>query len=94
MSGHMNAEHSDRPHWLDKPRNVKMLLRLLIGFGALLFIADAFYHKHAHFPVEEFFGFYAIFGFVAFVVIVLVGKKLRKILMRPEDYYYNGFTDD
>jgi len=83
----MSDHHDDKSHWLDQPGNVKKILGLLVGFGALLFIADAFYHKHPHFAAEEFFGFYAIVGFVAFVLIVLAGKQLRKILMRPEDYY-------
>ena len=63
------------------------LLGLLIVFGVLLVIADAFYNKHVHFAMESLFGAYAIFGFVAFIVIVIAGKYLRKILMRPEDYY-------
>lgn len=83
----MSAPNDGRKYWLDEPRNVRLLLRLLVGFGALLVLADFVYHKHVHFPVEKFFGFYAIFGFAAFVGIVLAGKQLRKILMRPEDYY-------
>jgi predicted MFS family arabinose efflux permease len=94
MSDHPQDQHDKSTHWLDKPGNVKTLLRVLVGFGALLFIADAFYHKHAHFPVEEFFGFYALFGFAAFAGIVLAGKYLRKILMRPEDYYDRDYDND
>jgi len=72
----------------DKPQNVK---RLLITFftvtGALLAI-DLFYHKHAIFPWEEYFGFYAVFGFVACVILVIVAKYiLRPLVMRKEDYY-------
>ena len=33
------------------------------------------------------FGFYAVFDFVTFFLAVLAGKELRKVLMRPEDYY-------
>ena len=49
-------------------------------------------HKHLSFehgelPVEGWFGFYALYGFVACVLLVLVAKQLRKILMRDEDYY-------
>ena len=32
-------------------------------------------------------GFYAIFGFGACVLLVLAAKALRRLLMRPEDYY-------
>ncbi|WP_306250760.1 hypothetical protein [Parvularcula sp. IMCC14364] len=36
---------------------------------------------------DNFPAFYALVGFVSFSFIVLVGQHLRKILMRPEDYY-------
>lgn len=83
----MSKQPGDHTHWLDKPENVRLLLRLLLAIGALLVVADALYHKHVHFVAEKFFGFYALFGFVAFVGIVIAGKYLRKVLMRPEDYY-------
>jgi len=38
-------------------------------------------------PFEALWGFYAIYGFVACVVLVLLAKEMRKILMRDEDYY-------
>ena len=49
--------------------------------------ADFFYHKHGHYGFEEIFGFHAAFGFATFFGLVLVGKHLRKLLMRDEDYY-------
>jgi hypothetical protein len=33
------------------------------------------------------FGFYAIYGFVACVLLVVIAKELRKLLMRDENYY-------
>jgi hypothetical protein len=44
--------------------------------------------------IEESFLFPAIFGFFAFVFIVQVGKWLRRMIMRPEDYYEEGASDD
>lgn len=80
------SDHDDR-RWLDEPRNVTRLVwGLVVVCGALL-LADLFYHKHVHFPWEEWFGIYAVFGFAAFFFIVLAGKHLRKLLMRDEDYY-------
>jgi hypothetical protein len=32
-------------------------------------------------------GFYAFYGFVACVLLVLIAKQMRKVLMRKEDYY-------
>jgi len=35
----------------------------------------------------DFTASYAIYGFIACVVLVLLGRLLRRIVMRPEDYY-------
>ena len=76
-----------RRYWLDDPRNVTRLCWWLGVICALLFLADAFYDKHPHFEAEGWFGFYAIFGFVACIGLVLAAKGLRRILKRPETYY-------
>jgi hypothetical protein len=38
-------------------------------------------------------GFYAIYGFVACVILVLVAKEMRKLVMRDEDYYDDDLGD-
>ena len=50
-------------------------------------LADLFYHKHGHFGFQEWFAFDAVFGFAAYVGLVNSAKLLRKLVMRPEDYY-------
>ena len=77
----------DRKYWLDEPGNVKKIIWALFAVCTALFLADAFYHKHSHFEAENFFGFYAIFGFVVCVALVLAAKGMRVFLMRSEDYY-------
>ena len=77
----------DRKYWLDEPGNVKKIIWALFAVCAALFLADAFYHKHSYFEAENFFGFYAIFGFVVCVALVLAAKGMRLFLMRSEDYY-------
>lgn len=72
----------------DHPRNVQRVLYIFFTCVVLLLVIDVFYHKHAIFPWEGYFGFYAVFGFVACVVLVLVAKYiLRPLAMRKEDYY-------
>jgi hypothetical protein len=84
----MNEPAKDgRKYWLDDPRNVTRIYWSVFVVCGLLFVADAFYHKHPHFEAESWFGFYGIFGFVACVGLVLAAKVLRLILKRPEDYY-------
>tara|TARA_B000000441_G_scaffold22054_1_gene13347 strand:+ start:2772 stop:3005 length:234 start_codon:yes stop_codon:yes gene_type:complete len=54
---------------------------------ALLILLDFTFHRHEYFSFAEIYGFPAFFGFVSFVFIVMLGKWLRKFLMRKEDYY-------
>ena len=78
---------TERAYWLDNPRNVD---RLVLGFYivcGMLLVIDVFVPKHGPFAIEHIFGFYGIFGFVACVALVLIAKQLRRVLMRPEDYY-------
>lgn len=78
---------NDDPRWLDDPRNVDRLVYGLYTLCALAFLADVFYRKHPHFFFEYWFGFYAAFGFVVSVTLVLTAKQLRRVLKRDEDYY-------
>jgi len=55
---------------------------------ALLLVLEIFVHKHTYFAWEEWFGFYAVYGFVSCVLLVLVAKYiLRPLVKREEDYY-------
>jgi hypothetical protein len=65
----------------------KYFTQFIIAVAGLLLIIDFTIHRHAYFHLEEIIGFPAMFGFICFVFIVIVGKHLRKILMRKEDYY-------
>jgi hypothetical protein len=85
MAGH--NQDGGKSYWLDKPGNVTRLVWSLYGICGLLLAIDVIAPKHGPFPIEHMFGFYGLFGFVACVVLVLVAKLLRRILMRPEDYY-------
>jgi uncharacterized membrane protein len=71
----------------DNPQNVN---RLLIGFFValvLVLLAEFFVDMHGEFYVEHYFGFYAVFGFCAYVSLIFIAKFLRKLLMRKEGYY-------
>ena len=77
----------EKKHFLDKPENVKRLLWIFYAICAALFLIDAVFHRHVIHAWENLFGFYAVFGFVACVVLVLVAKEMRKVLMRKDNYY-------
>jgi hypothetical protein len=76
-----------RKYWLDRSGNVTKLYRGVWAIGIALIAADLFMHKHEEFGFAGWLGFYALFGFVACVTLVLTAKALRRILKRPEDYY-------
>ena len=76
-----------KSHWLDDKANVKKIIYALYVICAALLVADAFYHKHVVVHVEGWFGFYAVYGFIMCVGLVLGAKILRVILMRDEHYY-------
>jgi hypothetical protein len=78
----------DKKYLFDKPGNIKRLLESFYLSLLLLLIIDIFIHKHPHFPWEEWPEFYAAFGFVACVVLVISAKYiLRPLVKRKENYY-------
>lgn len=81
------SEKTDQDYWLDKPKNISIIVWVLVTICIFLFFSDAFYHKHAFFEIENLFGFYGLFGFTVYVGLVLTAKWLRNVLMRPEDFY-------
>ena len=68
--------------------------RFLLGIAIILAILELFLHRHGVAPIEDSFMFPAIFGFLAFMFIVQVGKWLRLMIMRPGDYYEGDASDD
>ena len=87
MSGANPRDANEKIYWLDTRANVDRLVRGFYTICALLLLIDLLVPKHGAFAIEHAFGFYAFFGFAACVTLVLVAKQLRRILMRPEDYY-------
>lgn len=84
------SEHeieNEKPRWLDKSENVRKLYLTVWAIGIVLLVLDLVIHRHPETQFDGWFGFYCIFGFVACVSLVITAKGLRRILMRPEDYY-------
>ena len=76
-----------KQYWLDDPRNIKRIVRVLAVVCGLLVLADLFYDKHAHFAWENWFGFFGLFGFFMSFALVLAAREMRKVLMKDEDFY-------
>jgi len=77
----------DGKYWLDDPANVTRLYRGVWIVGLLLVALDFVLHRHDDLAFAETWGFYAFYGFVACVSLVLTAKGLRRLVRRPEDYY-------
>ncbi len=77
----------EKTYWLDEPRNVRTIYLGLALFGLAWLLADFFLDKHEDVGFAGWFGFYALYGFIGCVVLVLTAKALRVVLMRREDYY-------
>ena len=79
---------NEKKYLFDYPRNVKILLRSFFSSLVVLLIIEFFIHKHPHFAWEGWLEFYAVYGFVACVALVLAAKYiLRPLMKRREDYY-------
>ena len=84
----------DRPGWLDDPRRVTWLWRLLLLFGLVVSLIEPLINMHPHFDVENEPFFYDWYPFLSYTFIVLFSKQLRKLLWRPPDYYERNREDD
>ncbi len=80
----------------DSPKKNEAVRRLVLGFVACcvsLLLLDLIVHRHLSFaegllPVEGWFGFYAVYGFVSPYALIVIGSiPLRKLIMRSEEYY-------
>lgn len=62
-------------------------MMVLIGIGLLLIVLEFLFNRYGKIELEGLFLFPVVFGFVATVVIVVVGIGIRALLSRGEDYY-------
>ena len=81
------SDKDQKTYLFDKPETVKRLLNGFYLCCILLVIADFIIHRHTSMDWEKIPAFYAIFGFIACVLLVVIAKKMRSIIMRKEDYY-------
>ena len=80
------TEHETK-HWLLRPRTIR---GLWIGFAAalaLLVLADVFIRPKAAFGVDGTFAFYAWYGLLTCLTMVLFAKGLGVVLKRPDTFY-------
>ncbi|MGB1800552.1 MAG: hypothetical protein ACPHLK_06955 [Gammaproteobacteria bacterium] len=73
--------------WFYKESSIKKLWIGTIVTLALTVIAEFFVKLHPHFEIESYFGFHAVYGFLACVAMVIFAKLLGFLIKRKDDYY-------
>jgi len=58
--------------------------------GLIITIGLGFVYHHKHPAPWDFFGSWALLGFLAYTFVVLSAEPLFKLLARSEDYYDDG----
>lgn len=81
------SKEQEKPDFFDKQENIDKIIKVFYVLCALLVVADFIVHRHIYHDWENIPAFYAIYGFVGCVVLVLIAKAMRKVLMKEEDYY-------
>ena len=61
--------------------------RVLLVSGAVLVVLEFIVHRQREIALEDLPLFPAVYAFFGCIFIVVGGIWLRKIAMRPEDYY-------
>ena len=77
----------EKRYWLDERRNAMKVYWALVAVCIALVAGDALFVKKVEFAFERMFGFFGWFGFIGSIFLVMAAKGLRKILIKPEDYY-------
>ena len=81
-------------HWLLRKDNIRKMWMLFIAILLVTLVADLFVHQHESFGIEDSFGFFAWYGFITCVGMVIFAKLLGTFLKRPEDYYETESNTD
>jgi hypothetical protein len=82
-----SPKQTSAPSFFDNPKNVRWILRIFYLLCIVLVALDFIVHRHIYLYFEEIPAFYAIYGFIACVVLVVLAKLMRLVLMRDEHYY-------
>ena len=76
-------------HWLARSETVRLLWVVGLVVLVLLVISDFFVDSHPSFQIDGSFAFYAWFGLVICIGMVLIAKALGFFLKRKDTYYDN-----
>ncbi len=76
-----------KQHWLVRPGTIRLLWVIFLCVLAVTILASLFTEVHAWFRIDGSFAFYAWYGFLTCIGMVLVAKLLGCLLHRKDSYY-------
>ena len=76
-----------KQHWLVRPGTIRLLWMIFLCVLAATILASLFTEVHAWFRIDGSFAFYAWYGFLTCIGMVLVAKLLGCLLHRKDSYY-------
>ena len=93
----MSSHNDSDAWWIAREENANKIWYALVSICIVLVVIDFIYHgfvheKHGYFVFETAVAFHAMYGFGAFIFVVMIGKELRRFIMRDEDYYDVPYT--
>ncbi|MEO1327636.1 MAG: hypothetical protein AAFV47_13325 [Pseudomonadota bacterium] len=87
-----DREHDD--HWLARATTIRLIRRLSLFLLVVVVAVQWVVPIKGYFAADQWFGFGAVFGFLACLVMVLFAKAVGFAIKRPEDYYSEDAADD
>jgi len=76
-----------KQHWLVRKGTIRLLWIFGLAILATLVVGDLFLVPHPYFGVDGTFGFFAWYGLVTCIAMVIVAKFLGRFLSRKDTYY-------
>ncbi len=84
----MSAPHDERrKHWLVRAETIRRLWMVFIAALAATVVVDFAAARHGDFGVDGTFGFFAWYGFVTCVAMIVGANALGQLLKREDTYY-------
>jgi hypothetical protein len=86
LGGTMNKSN-DSPGFFEKPGTIKLLWVLLYAVCVFTLVPEFFIDRYPHFKYDHYFGFFAVLGFVACALLIILAKGFGVFLKKNENYY-------
>ncbi len=80
---------SEGKHWLVRRRSIRVLWIVFVAVLAVVAVGDEVVNGHPYFGLDGTFAFYAWYGFLTCVGMILFAKAMG-VLLKRKDTYYDG----